>query len=265
MTGASDVSTDLVGSNQIINYSPVFQPFTLARDNSFVRCVSGLGPPGGDLNADLGGWYFNGARLFVPSIGSGCEINDDKVFQVRGANGRRYPGVINLYLCGTFTTTEEGVYSCIMMNSSMMNQTMRVGVYFSGRSKSLDMYSITSLLTIYTAAPMIDNQTSSTVTVGVGSPLIISCTSRGSPPETFTWRKDGGQIAQSTNITKVIHSDTSAVFCADYFINSVTKSDNGTYTCTVTNPIGSDSETITVNVTVGKHQSLLAAESYQGA
>ena len=38
------------------------------------------------------------------------------------------------------------------------------------------------------------------------------------------------------------------MFRIDYFINSVTTSDNGTYTCTVTNPIGSDSETITVIV-----------------
>ena len=90
--------------------------------------------------------------MFVPTIGSGCEFPFepiDETFLVRGASGRRYPGVINLYLCGTFTTTEEGVYSCIMMNSSMMEQTMRVGVYFSGRSESLDMYPITSLLPIF--------------------------------------------------------------------------------------------------------------------
>ena len=40
-----------------------------------------------------------------------------------------------------------------------------------------------------------------------------------------------------------------AVFRADYFINRVTTSDSGTYTCTVTNPIRSDSEMITVTVT----------------
>ena len=84
--------------------------------------------------------------MFVPSGGTYCE---GPIVEVRGANGRRYPGVINLYLCGTFTATEEGVYSCIMMNSSMMEQTMRVGVYFSGRSESLNMYPITSLLTIF--------------------------------------------------------------------------------------------------------------------
>ena len=50
------------------------------------------------------------------------------------------------------------------------------------------------------------------------------------------------------------HTDTSAVFCANYSINRVTTGDSGTYTCTVTNPIGSDSETITVNVS-GKYES----------
>ena len=43
------------------------------------------------------------------------------------------------------------------------------------------------------------------------------------------------------------HTDSRAVFRAIYFINSVTISDRGTYTCTVTNPIGSDSEIISVN------------------
>ena len=45
------------------------------------------------------------------------------------------------------------------------------------------------------------------------------------------------------------HTSTSAVFRADYFIENVTTSDSGTYTCTVINPIGSDSTTIRV---VGK-------------
>ena len=98
---------------------------------------------------------------------------------------------------------------------------------------------------------MIDPPSLSNITAVVGSPLTLSCTSRGSPPDTFTWRKDSGPIVQSTSITTVTHTDTSAVFHANYSINNVTTSDSGTYTCTVTNPIGSDSETITVNV-VGK-------------
>jgi len=93
---------------------------------------------------------------------------------------------------------------------------------------------------------------SSTVTVAVGDSLTLSCTSRGSPPDTFTWRKDSGPIIQSTSITTVTHTDTSAVFRANFVINGITTSDSGTYTCIVTNPIGSDSEMINVNV-VGKY------------
>ena len=146
VTGASNISTDLVSSNQITDYSFVTQPFTFDPFNATLRCASGLGPSGSDSNTVLGGWYFNGIPVHIRVNVLLC---NNVVLEVRGANGRRYPGVNNLYLCGTFTTTEEGVYSCIMMNSSMMNQTMRVGVYFSGRSESLDVYPITSLLTIF--------------------------------------------------------------------------------------------------------------------
>jgi len=102
---------------------------------------------------------------------------------------------------------------------------------------------------------MIDPPSSSTVTVVVGSPLTLSCTSRGSPPDTFTWRKDSDPIVQSTSITTVTHNNTSAVFRSDYSINSVTSSDSGTYTCTVTNPIGSSGSSITVTI-IGMHTSV---------
>ena len=98
---------------------------------------------------------------------------------------------------------------------------------------------------------MVDLPSSSTITVVVGLPLTLSCTSQGSPPDTFTWMKDGVSITQSTSITTVTHTNTSAVYRSDYIINSVSSSDNGTYTCTVTNPIGSDSETITVTTIPG--------------
>ena len=99
---------------------------------------------------------------------------------------------------------------------------------------------------------MIDALSSSIVIITSGSSLTLNCTSRGSPPDTFTWRKDNNPtVLQSTSIIAVDHTSTSAVFRADYSIDSVTTSDSGTYTCTVTNPIGSDSATITV-VVIGK-------------
>ena len=97
---------------------------------------------------------------------------------------------------------------------------------------------------------MIGTPSSSTVTILFGSSLNLNCTSQGSPPDTFTWRKDGASVLQSIT-NQVTYTSTNAVFRADYYIDSVTTSDRGTYTCTITNPIGSDSVMITVAI-IGK-------------
>ena len=93
---------------------------------------------------------------------------------------------------------------------------------------------------------MIDTPLLPNVTVAVGTTVTLSCISRDSPPDIFTWRKDNGPIVQSTIITAVAHTNTSAIFRANYSINNITTSDSGIYTCTVTNPIGNDSKNITV-------------------
>ena len=96
---------------------------------------------------------------------------------------------------------------------------------------------------------MIDTPLPSTVILVVGFALQLSCTSRGSPPDTFTWRKDNDPtVLQSTSITAVNYTNNNAVFRPNYSVDSVTANDNGTYTCTVTNPIGNDSTTFTVDV-----------------
>ena len=142
----STPATDLISSNQLADYSFLTEPFTLDNFDVVLRCVSGLGPTGGQTNVNLGDWIFDGAAV----LGADTCSNVNPVFQQRSANNNRFPGVINLYPCGEpLSPVEEGVYSCMMMNSSMMVQTTRVGLYLSGRSESLDMYPITSLLTIF--------------------------------------------------------------------------------------------------------------------
>ena len=220
------------------------------------RCVTGLGPTGtmDDANGDLGGWYFNGTMIPNSSVNQGCGSpvmnNNPAVGAIQARPGVGTAGVINLRQCDTFTIALEGIYTCTMMNSSMMNQSVRLGVYFSVRSESLDLYisSLNHFSSLYTAAPVIDSISSNTMTINVGDPLTLSCTSRGSPPDTFTWRKDNGPVLQSTT-TPVTYNNNSAVFRVEYSIDSVTTSNSGTYTCTVTNPIRSDSATITVIVT----------------
>ena len=205
------------------------------------RCLTGLGPSGNDANGVLGGWYFNGNMI----------TNQVQCFNniiIQPIPGGLIAGVINIHQCIAFTTATEGVYTCTVMNSSMMEQSVRLGIYFSGRSESLYLYipSLNHLSSLYTAAPVIDTPSSSIIKINVGSSITLSCTSRGSPPDTFTWRKDNGSVLQSTT-TPVTYNAKRAVFRANYSIASVTTSDYGIYTCTVTNPIGSDSATITVN------------------
>ena len=98
------------------------------------RCVTGMGPSATEDNSDLGGVYFNGNRLaFEACHGS------SRVVHPRAA-GFGNPGIINIIQCSTsFTTDVEGIYTCTMINSSMMEQSFRFGVYFAGRCKSLDL------------------------------------------------------------------------------------------------------------------------------
>ena len=88
----------------------------------------------------------------------------------------------------------------------------------------------------------------SAVNIVLGSSITLTCTSSGSPPDTFTWMKDGVPVIQSTNITTVTYTNTMAVFSSSYTISNVSVSDNGTYTCTVTNPIGSDNDDFTIYI-----------------
>ena len=94
------------------------------------------------------------------------------------------------------------------------------------------------------APPVITKCSLSTMDVVIGSPLTLTCTSAGSPPDTFIWMKDGFLISHSTNFSAVNYTNTTAVFSTNYTISYFSTSDIGTYTCTVSNPIGSDSKTI---------------------
>ena len=100
------------------------------------RCLTGLGPTNSSngANAVLGGWYFNG--IMIPNSGEQAPCASD-VIQARP--GGYAAGVIRIFQCGAFSTSVEGIYTCTMMNISMMNQSVRLGVYFNGRCESFDL------------------------------------------------------------------------------------------------------------------------------
>ena len=128
----------LIGNDHIVtgNLLNDYSYITGTTNGLLARCVSGLGPTGTDDNTALGIWYFNGAQLPYGL----CEDPVVNVIQSRIASLMNFIGVINLWQCGPFTTTAEGVYTCVIMDSAMMNQTRRLGVYFSGRSELCELY-----------------------------------------------------------------------------------------------------------------------------
>ena len=123
-----DGGEDIVSAKAISNYS-----YVNARDNHqavlIARCVTGLGPNSTKSNDVLGRCYFNGSSL--PFVN--CNGGSSAIVQPTPANG--WAGIINIWQCREFTTDVEGIYTCIIMNSSMIYESIRFGVYFTGRGK----------------------------------------------------------------------------------------------------------------------------------
>ena len=120
--------TNIVRSGNVLDDSSVIYLNGSEQNGGILfRCVSGLGPSGSNNNDVIGNLYFNNALLPVGTCNG--------FVMAEGANNLdRYPGVYQARVCGNLTTSTEGVYTCRLMNSSMMYQNVSVGVYFSGRS-----------------------------------------------------------------------------------------------------------------------------------
>ena len=122
---------------QIIKGSRAITSSDHIRSNSYItetggtgllaNCVTGLGPTDSNNSTILGGWYFGGSQV----TNQGCSGDGVRVLD------SEYVGVYQLQQCGTFTTAVEGVYTCVVLDSAMIQQRMRLGVYFEGRSMSL--------------------------------------------------------------------------------------------------------------------------------
>ncbi|XP_065905199.1 cell adhesion molecule DSCAML1-like isoform X2 [Dysidea avara] len=216
--GRESTGFDVVTEFNIIkDYSPI----NPKNNGLLFRCVSGLGPTSRN-NSEFGELYFG--RTIISS--GEC---DGPAIQPRGATIGNYVGIINVFLCKEFTPSNEGVYNCTMKNSSMAKESVRVGVYFSNR-----------------IAPIVT--TPSNVIIGTpGDPLNLTCISERSPPDTFTWMKDGIPILKNITTVSVAYTKTIAVFQSNYSIANFSTNDIGNYTCSITNPLGSASKEITVN------------------
>ena len=115
---------NVVASNILDDYSAIIFSNGVPVGKILFRCSSGLGI---DSNDPLGGLYFDNKRIpFKTSNG---------YVEPKVAKPKSHLGVLNINKCGKLNTSTEGVYTCRLMNSSMMYQNMSVGVYLEGRSK----------------------------------------------------------------------------------------------------------------------------------
>ena len=128
MIGRLVDSGNVVTGNLLTDYATIRDPVMAL----VARCVSGLGPTSSDDNTALGLWYFNGTPLPYGL----CEMPSATPIQSRIAGLRNFVGVVNLWQCvPSLTVAAEGVYTCVILDSTMMNQTTRLGIYFGGRSE----------------------------------------------------------------------------------------------------------------------------------
>ena len=125
-------NNDIVSANALTDYSYVNARVSVTSGVQIARCVTGLGPSAPYDNSAVGGVYFNGNRI----TNVACSDSSSPIIRQQPA-GLNILGVINILQCETLTTAVEGIYTCIMMNSSMMNESITFGVYFTGRSESL--------------------------------------------------------------------------------------------------------------------------------
>ena len=126
--GMGDGTNLVRASNVLDDYSYILLDGTEQINNILFRCSTGLGPSGSDTNDVIGDIYYNNMPL-PDGVCSG-------VIQAEGAaNVARFPGTYHARICGVLNTSTEGVYTCTLTNSSMMNQSVSIGVYLSGRSE----------------------------------------------------------------------------------------------------------------------------------
>ena len=128
--GQGDGTNAVQASNVLDDYTYILLDGSEQTGGILFRCSTGLGPTGSDTNDVIGDLYYNN----MPLPDGVC----NGFIQAEGAiNVARFPGTYNARVCGLLTTSTEGVYTCTLTNSSMMDQSVRIGLYLSGRSESL--------------------------------------------------------------------------------------------------------------------------------
>ena len=131
IAGGMGDGTNFPSANNVLdNYTYFLLDGSEANGAILFRCATGLGPSNADSNDVIGDIYHNN-MLLTDQVCNGFVIAQGV------GNVARLPGVYQARVCGPLTTSTEGVYTCTLTNSSMMDQSVSIGVYLNGRSESL--------------------------------------------------------------------------------------------------------------------------------
>ena len=117
-------------ANVLDDYTYITLDGSEANGDILFRCATGWGPDGADSNDVIGDVYHNNV-LLTDQVCNGFVIAQGV------GNVVRFPGVYQARVCGNLTISTEGVYTCTLTNSSMMDQSVSIGAYLSTRSESL--------------------------------------------------------------------------------------------------------------------------------
>lgn len=101
-----------------------------------------------------------------------------------------------------------------------------------------------------------DDTPDGTLSVQLSRSVVLTCEGRAAPTPDITWMRDGAMLTDGGNINIItnIITDNQRNRVSTLNVSSFTMSDEGNYTCTVSNTAGS---VVSTGLTVGKYYCML--------
>ncbi|XP_064396459.1 hemicentin-1-like [Halichondria panicea] len=188
-----------------------------------------------------------------------CLLNASTVTMTCQTNGFPRPEV--KFLMGrNIITPGEGNFLRVSQTFADQIQlsdivTEDAGIYICERSSESMEFAEEPF--VFCTEPFVTNFSSSPNTIE-GAELEVDCEIMGIPTPTITWLKGGSMLSSGEGISIVTPSGN--LFLSRVTIDSATSDNAGTYTCVGTNPAGTVTRDISVEVNAGPEAGLSLAE-----
>ena len=183
-------------------------------------------------------------------VGTITTPHGDTLSPPHDANGWRLvnpfsrPGALRFFARGSpLTASDQGIYTCTIPDSNGHSISLNVGLYPPGFNGELTSTVMVSNLSLHTEGPSISSPTYDE------DSRTLTCVSTGSPPTRVVWMKDGLNLTTDHSSPHYSLSQTVTDRAASNYSNVLTVKQSapggvaGTYTCTVSNELNSDSRT----------------------